>query len=84
MDYFDFYGDRGCLMVLLRIGGLVYAVLCLATGVHTRFAWLVLIGEVLDIVIYLIYRRTRRKKWNRENSYWSRKDDLEEPPKNEE
>lgn len=83
MDYFDFYGDRGCLMVFLRIGVLVYAVICLVTDVHTRFAWLILIGEVLDIVVYLIYRRATRKKWNRENSYWSRKEELEEPSKDE-
>ena len=78
MDYFEFYGVRGCLMVLLRIGVLVFAIICLATNVYTRFAWLALIGEAIDILVYIIYRRATRKNWNRENSYWSRKDDVED------
>lgn len=83
MDYFEFYGARGCLMVFLRIGVLVYAVVCLAIDVHTRFAWLALGGEAIDLLVYLIYRRATRKNWNRKDSYWSRKEDSEDLPTDE-
>ena len=81
MDYFEFYGRRGCLSVLLHIGLLIYAILCLVEDVHTRFAWLVLAGEALEIVVYIIYRRATRRNWNREDSYWSNKKEPEDSSK---
>ena len=75
MNYFEFFGLRGCLMVFLHIVLLIYAILCLVAGIHIRFAYLVLVGEALDIVVYIIYRRVTRRNWNRPNSYWSNKEE---------
>ena len=73
--FFDFRGERGCLWILLHIGLLIYAVLSLATGTNTWFAKLILFEEVLDVLVYAIYRWSRRKKYNREDSFWLEKDE---------
>lgn len=76
--FFDFKGARGCFWVVLHIGLLIYAVVCLAVGIHTLFATLILIEEVLDVAVYAVYYLViERKKYYREDSFWLRKDDAD-------
>ena len=74
-DIYDLYSNKGCFWFLIGTVLLIYAVLSLIAGTDTRTAWLILVGEVLDLLGHIICCRVTRKKWNRKDSYWSKKDD---------
>lgn len=76
-------GEQGCLTTILDIVLLVYAIVAIATGEATPFAWSILIGAVMDVLLKLIYRWRTRRNYNRADSYWSKKEESDDSIKDE-
>ena len=81
VGYFEFLGYHGCLGVFLRTVFLIITILWLIADVHNWRAWIVLVGEAIEVLLYISYRRIERKRYNRKDSYWSKKHDSEDIPK---
>ena len=76
LGYFEdlgYVGRGGCIGVILRTALLIYAILCLFADFHNWHAWLILVGEVIQVLFYISSQRIMRKRYNRKDSYWSKK-----------
>ena len=84
LDFFDFRGDRGCLGIALRIGLFVYAILSIATDTDTLFSWSILLGEILAMLVYILYRWVINRKNKQANSCESNKESIPQKEKRSE
>ena len=87
MDEFrEYFGHHGCLWKLGHIIAFIFAVIGIFSDANTVLAWIILIGETIEIVLYIfMFRRQKgiKKNYNREDSYWSKKNTHEEHLKDE-
>lgn len=68
--------NLGCLWAVVHVVLLVYAILSLLVGEDTLTAWLIIIGEAINLFLRIYYRwLTSRKSryYNKEESYWSQR-----------
>ena len=78
----DLLWERGCLSHVISVVLTLLAIVFLATGINTTWAWLLLVGEAINVILYIVYRRISKHKYYREASFWLRKDDDEEESSN--
>ncbi len=76
-DWSGFRGTYGCLWSLGKFALLVYAILAIAFGEATFYDWVILIGAVLFVLIGIFYHRATKIDYNRKDSYWSKKEELD-------
>ena len=74
---FDFFKEHfGCLWGFIRVFLLIYAIFSLLVNEDVFTAWLILIGEAINLFLRIYYRwLTSRKSryYNKEESYWSQR-----------
>ena len=80
-DWSGFRGTFGCLGVLFRIALVIYAVMTIEWGERKAYAWGILIGVVGDVLLKILYHRATKRNYNRKDSYWSRKEETNDPSK---
>ena len=81
MDWSGFHGTYGCLWALGKFALLIYAVLAVALGEATFYEWVTLIGAVMLVLISFLYHRATKQDYNRKDSYWSKKEEPDDPSK---
>lgn len=83
LELLGYRGHRGCFTIALEVVLLIYAIVAIATGEATPYAWGILIGAVMDMLLALIYRRATKRTYNRQDSYWSKKEESDDFIKDE-
>ena len=81
MDWSGFHGTYGCLWALGKVALLIYAILAVALGEATFYEWVTLIGAVMLVMISVLYHRATKRDYNRKDSYWSKKEEPDDPSK---
>ena len=78
LEILGYRGHRGCFTIVLEAMLLIYAIGSIISSTATPYAWGILIGTIMDFLLAFFYRRTTKRNWNRNDSYWSKKDDSED------
>ena len=83
LELLGYKGHRGCFTIALEAVLLIYAIVAIVSDAATPYAWGILIGAVMDILLAFIYRRATKRTYNRQDSYWSKKEELDDSIKDE-